>query len=128
MKAGAHIVLRGAARFYMPLMLLLGLSFVAERPTGGGVGFIAALCITLVLVTHALVFGAATARAAFPPALARGLLCLGLIGACVGFGARGLPWAPAALEASVFVVTAAGLSFAFKALIGRAPTLRDEEW
>lgn len=128
MKAGAHIVLRGAARFYIPLMLLLGLSFVADRPAGGGVGFVAALCVTLVLVTHALVFGAAAARAAFPPALARGLLCVGLIGACVGLGARGLAWAPAALEASVFVVTVAGLALAFKALVGRAPTLRDEEW
>jgi hypothetical protein len=128
MKAGAHIVLRGAARFYMPLMLLLGLSFVADRPAGGGVGFVAALCVTLMLVTHALVFGAAAARAAFPPVLARGLLCAGLIGACIGFGAQGLAWAPAVLEASVFVGTVAGFSFVFKALIGRAPTLRDEEW
>jgi hypothetical protein len=128
MKAGAHIVLRGAARFYVPLMLLLGLSFVADRPAGGGVGFVAALCFTLVLVTHALVFGAATARAAFPPVLARALLCVGLIGACVGAGARGLAWAPVVLEASVFAATAAGFALAFKALIGRAPTLRDEEW
>ena len=128
MKAGAHIVLSAASRFYVPLMLLLGLSFVADRPAGGGVGVIAALCVTLALVTHALVFGAAAARAAFPPALARGLLCFGLLGTCVGAGGRGLVWAPAALEASVFAIIVAGLALAFKALIGRAPTLRDEEW
>jgi len=128
MKAGAHIVLRAGARFYMPLMLLLALSFVATRPAGSGVGFVAGLCVTLVLVTHALVFGAATARAAFPPALARALLCLGLAGACVGAGAQDLRWSTAVLETSVFMVTAAGLALAFKALVGRAPTLREEEW
>ncbi len=128
MKAGAHIVLRGAARFYVPLLLLLGLSFIADRPAGGGVGFIAALCLTLVVVTHALVFGAAAARAAFPPALARGLLCAGLIAACVGLGASGLAWAPIVIEAAVFFATSAGFALAFKALVGRAPTLRDEEW
>jgi hypothetical protein len=128
MKPGAHIVLRAAARFYAPLTLLLAFSFIATRPAGGGVGLIAALCVTLVIIMHALVFGAAAARAAFPLALARGLLCAGLIGACVGVGASGLHWAAPLIEASVFAVTSAGLALTFKALVGRAPTLRDEEW
>jgi hypothetical protein len=128
MKPGAHIVLRAAARFFVPLMLLLALSFVADRPPGGGVGLVAALCVTMVLVTHALVFGAAAARVAFPPVLARALLCLGLLVACIGAGARGLAWAPIVLEVGVFAVAVAGLSLALKALIGRAPTLREEEW
>lgn len=128
MKPGAHVVLRGAARFYTPLVLLLALSFLATRPPGGGVGLIAGLCLALALALHVLVFGAAAARAAWPAPLARALLALGLIAAVAGTGLRGFAYALQLGEVGLFVVTAAGAALALKVLVGRAPTLRDEDW
>ncbi|MEZ6024243.1 MAG: MnhB domain-containing protein [Hyphomonadaceae bacterium] len=84
MKPGAQIVLAAAARFYTPLIVLLGLSLLAARAPGGGVGFIAGLAFVAALILHALVFGAAASRAAFPPWIARIALSLGLALALVG--------------------------------------------
>ncbi|GAM98833.1 hypothetical protein U91I_02469 [alpha proteobacterium U9-1i] len=128
MKPGAHIVLRAAARFYFPLVLLLALSVLATYPAGSGVGLAAGLLVALALLLHALVFGATAARAAFPASLARALMCLGVVGGCVAAGARGLPWSPLLLEGAMFAVVAAGATLALKVLAGRAPTLRDEDW
>ena len=58
MKAGAHVVLGAAARFYVPLIALFALALLADRAPGGGIGFVAGLAFGLVPVLHALVFGA----------------------------------------------------------------------
>jgi|CXWL01.1.fsa_nt_gi hypothetical protein len=128
MKPGAHIVLRGAVRFYMPIVVLLALSVLATRPSGGGVGLIAGLGAALALALHVLMFGAGGARAAFPPWLARALMAAGLLATLASAGLGGAGVGPQLGEAGLFAVTAAGAAFALKVLVGRAPTLRDEDW
>lgn len=128
MKPGAHIALLSAVRFYTPLVLLLALSFLATRPAGSGVGLIAGLGVALALALHVLVFGADAARAAFPPLLARAMMSLGLIAAVASAGMGDVAFAPQLAEAGLFAVAVAGSALALKVLVGRAPTLRDEDW
>jgi multicomponent Na+:H+ antiporter subunit B len=126
-KPGAHIVLLAAARFYGPLIVLLALALLVIADPGSGVGFSAGLVFAAALVLHLLVFGAAAARAAFPPFPARLVLALGVLGAVIGAGAPRLIGAPQVLEGGVFAATAAAVSLVLAVLVGRAPTLRDEE-
>lgn len=128
MKPGALVALRSAARFYLPLIMLLALSFLATRAAGGGVGLTAGLGVALALMLHALVFGASAARVAFPAPAARAALSLGFITALLGAGLKGASFASELTEAGLFAATVAGSSLALKVLIGRAPTLRDEDW
>jgi multisubunit Na+/H+ antiporter MnhB subunit len=128
MRAGEHLALRIAAKLYAPLALLFALALMALRDPGGGVGFIAALAFSFALVLHVLVFGAAAARAALPPLAARLLLALGVIAALAGAGLPHWPYAAQLIEAGVFLATFGAIALALAALIGRAPTLRDEEW
>lgn len=126
MRAGAHVVLRAAAKLHTPLIVLLALSLFVVRAPGGGVGLVAGLAFALALILHALVFGAAAARRAAPPMLARALVGLGLIAAVLGVAAPRLLYAPQIVEAGLFAVTAGALSLVIAVLVGRAPTLRDE--
>jgi multisubunit Na+/H+ antiporter MnhB subunit len=127
MKAGAHIVLGAAARFYAPLIALFALVLLADRPPGGGIGFVAGLAFGLVPVLHALVFGAAAARQALPPVLARSLLALGVIAAVAGAGLPQLGYAPQLIEGGAFCATIAASALLVQVTFGRAPTLRDAE-
>lgn len=126
MKEGANTVLAAAARFYTPLMALFALTLLVLRPAGSGVGLIAGLAFLLVLILHALVFGAAAARTAAPPFLMRALSALGFIAAVVGWASPRLVFAREVIEAGLFVVTAAGGALAIGVLFGRAPTMRDQ--
>lgn len=128
MKPGAQIVLAAAARFYAPLIVLLGVSVLVARAPGAGVGFIAGLALLAALCLHGLVFGAAAARAAFSPTLARVLLGVGLVLALAGAYAPGMALAPALAEAGLLLVTVSGGTLVLGVLIGRAPTMRDEDW
>ena len=128
MKPGALVALRSAARFYIPLVLLLALSFLATRAAGGGVGLTAGIGVALALALHVLVFGAGAARVAFPALAARTALSLGLITALLGTGLKAAPFAPQLAEAGLFMAAVGGLALALKVLVGRAPTLRDEDW
>jgi hypothetical protein len=127
MKAGTNIALGAAARLYVPLIALFALALFADRPPGGGIGFIAGLAFGLLLVLHALVFGAAAASRALPSALARSLLALGTIVAVAGAGLPGLAYAPQLSEGGAFVVTIAAAALIVHVTFGRAPTLRDAE-
>lgn len=127
MKPGAHISARAAARFYTPLIVLFALSVLVARAPGGGVGFTAGLAVALALTAHALVLGANAARTAVPPALARTLLAFGLIAVAAGAGAPRLLAAPQILEGGLFLVTVAGAALVLSVLLGRAPTLREDE-
>lgn len=128
MRPGAHAVLRAAASFYAPLILLFALALLAVRLAGDGVGLLAGLAVALVFALHIVVAGAAAARAAFPPVLARALMSLGLATALIGAGAQGLAFGAQLVEAGLFALTAAGSALIFMALAGRAPTMRDEDW
>ena len=86
MKANSDAIVVAAARFFTPLMALFALMLLAGRGAGGGVGFVAGMGFGLLLLLHALTFGAAAARSAFPPILARLVLALGVVGVCAGVG------------------------------------------
>lgn len=126
MKRGANIAALSASRFYAPLIALFALSLLAVRAPGVGVGFVAGLALALMLTVHVLAAGAGAARRAVPPAMARALLCLGLIAVAASAGAPRLAMAPQLLEAGLFAVTVSGASLFLTVLIGRAPTLRED--
>ena len=128
MKPGANIALGAAARFYTPLMLLFALSLTAARAPGAGIGFVSGLAAGLALFVHVLVFGAAASRRAFPPTMARFVLVLALIASAAGAGAPNMMFAPQVLEGGLFAATFAGVALVIAVLVGRAPTLRDEEY
>ncbi|MGQ0533148.1 MAG: MnhB domain-containing protein [Caulobacteraceae bacterium] len=128
MKPGAHIVVAAAARFYTPLIALFACTVLVGAAPGGGVGFVAGLAFGLALLLHALVFGAVAARAAFPPALARALLALGVAAAVASAGLHGLRYAPQIVEAGLFVATVAGAAIVIHVVFGRASALLDQDW
>lgn len=124
----AQIVLLSAARFYTPLMALFALSILVLAAPGAGAGFAAGLACASAFALHLVVFGAAAARAAAPPALMRTLMTLGVAASVGAAAAPGWSLAPQAMEAGLFAVTASAGSLALSALAGRAPSLRDEDW
>jgi hypothetical protein len=128
MKRPAQIVLLAAARFYTPLIMLFAFALLAFRPSGTGVGFVAGMAFALMLALHVLVFGAEAARMAAPPFLTRIVLALGLIAAAAGAGLPEWSLAPPFVEGGVFAVTAAAAALMLAAFVGRAPSLRDEDW
>lgn len=126
MKPLSHAALLVGARFYVPMIVLLAFMLLVTRNAGEGVGFIAGLALAMALLIHALVFGGAAARRAFPPMIARVLLLAGVVAVFLGHAGAGAYQAQAA-EAGLFVVTVSGASLASAVLIGRAPTMRNEE-
>jgi hypothetical protein len=128
MKLAVNFVLRSAARTYTPLIAMFALALTAMYPPGGGIGLLAGLAISLLLALHMLVYGAAAARAALPPALARGGLALGLTLALAGTSAPRLLFAQQIAEAGLFLTLVGGTALVLAVLVGRAPTLRDEDW
>jgi len=127
-KPGADIVLTAAVRLFAPLIVLFAASIFVWRTAGGGVGFIAGISAAMMLVLHALVFGATAARLAFPPVAARLLV---LTGVCLALAGAGLPrwvYAPQAAEAGAFAATVGAVALVIGVLFGRAPTMRDADW
>jgi len=127
-KPGAQIVLASAAGLYVPLIALFALTLVWTRAPGSGAGFLGGAAFALALVLHALVFGAAASRAAFPPTAARIVLVLAVIAVMAAGGLPEWRYAGQAIEAGVFAATATASALIVAALFGRAPTLRDAEW
>jgi len=127
MKPGAAVQIRAAGQLYAPLIALFALSLLATRAPGAGAGFIAGLAFALVLVLHALVFGAAAAKRAWPPLAAQALVAFGVCAALAGAGAQ-WRFAPVLAEAGVFAATAGAASLIIVVSFGRAPTLRDADW
>lgn len=128
MKRPGQIVLLAAARFYAPVMTLFAFALLAFRPSGSGVGLIAGVAFALMLALHVLVFGAAASRQAAPPFLCRALLVLGLCAAAAGVGVPAWRFAGELVEGGLFVATASASALILMALVGRAPSLRDEDW
>jgi hypothetical protein len=126
MKPLAHAALLVGARFYAPLILLLAFMLLATRNAGAGIGFVAGVVAAMALLIQALVFGGAAARRAFPPILARALLLIGLVAVLFGHSGAG-PYQAQLAEAGLFAVTVSAASVVSAVLIGRAPTMRNEE-
>jgi multisubunit Na+/H+ antiporter MnhB subunit len=115
------------ARLTAPLLLLLGLSLLAVWSAGGGVGFVAGLLGLLAVMMHAIVFGAAASRRAFPPVLLRAVLIVALVAAAATLNAR-IAYALQIQEAAVAAITTAGGALLVMTLFGRAAALRDGAW
>lgn len=128
MKAGADVVLIAAVRLFAPPIVLLAASLFVWRVAGDGVGVLAGITLALLLVLHALVFGAEAARSAFPPLAARLALFFGVVAALAGAGLPGWRYAPQTIEAGLFLCTIGAAALAVAAIFGRAPTLRDADW
>lgn len=124
MKSGANVIVAAAARLYVPLIALFALSILHDRAPGGGAGFVAGAVFGLALILHALVFGAQSARQAFPPAFARLALALGVIAWAAGAGLPRLAYAALLIEGGLFVVTCAAAALCVQTVFGRAVTLR----
>ena len=128
MKAVGHTVLHAATKTYIPLLALFSAALLASGEPGAGAGLAAGLAAALLLMLHVLVFGAAAARAAFPAWAARAWVGFGLIAAMVGAGVPRWVYAAQLTEAGFFLCIVSAFSLAMSVVIGRAPTLRDEEW
>jgi multisubunit Na+/H+ antiporter MnhB subunit len=127
MKYDAAIV-RGASALVLPLMFLFALAVLATHAPGQGSGVLAGLSFALALTLHVLAFGAGASRRAFPGAAARFCLALGVILAVAGAGFVGLFFAMQMTEFGIFLAIIGAAQLILAALIGRAPTLLDEEW
>ena len=118
MKAGSDAIVVAAARFFAPLMALFALTLLTGRVAGSGVGFVAGMAFGLLLMLHALTFGA----------VARLVLAIGVGGICAGAGLPGWAYAAQLIEAGAFLSTVAAAALVLQVVFGRAPTLRDGEW
>lgn len=125
--SSSNVIVAAAARLFTPLMALFAAALLVGGAPGDGVGFVAGLAFGLALMLHALTFGVAAARVALPTPLARLLLALGVVLACVGAGTPGFVFSPQFVEAGAFAATTAGAALSIQVLFGRAPTLRDAE-
>lgn len=128
MRSVAHVGLYGAARAYAPLIVLLGAILAATYPPGSGVGLLAGLLFAALHALHVIAYGAAASRAALPPIALRCGLAAGLAACLAATGATALPHAAQIGEVGLFFTTASAFALSLTVLIGRAPSLRDEDW
>ena len=128
MKPAIHLVLGATLRLYLPLLTLWALGLLATWPANSGVGFVAGAAFSLAASLQVLVFGAESARAAFPPALARLVLAAGVAIAATAAGLPGWSASTKAGEAGLLLATIGAAQLIVLVLCGRAPTLRDEDW
>jgi hypothetical protein len=123
----SYVTLSAFARFYTPLIVLFAGALLVVNGPGQGIGVIAGFVFALALAVHILVFGSDAALSGASPASMRALISLGLIIAFIGVGAPGLAMAAQLAEAGAFISTAAGAALILTVLVGRAPTMRDEQ-
>lgn len=124
MKSGLQALATISARFMIPVTALFAFMLLARGVSGGGVGALAGLSFALLIAVHALIFGARASQAALPPAAAKLLLALGVVGV---FASDWAPHAAQVAEAGLFLICANGAALVLNVLIGRAPTLRGVE-
>ncbi|MGE0596619.1 MAG: hypothetical protein AB7P07_09635 [Hyphomonadaceae bacterium] len=128
MRSLGHVLMRSAVDAALPALVLLSLMIAIGAPPGASGGLAGALVFALGFIAHVLVTGVNGAQRALPPILARVFLALGA-GVCVlAASAPGLLGSAALFQAGLFACTAAAFTLVFTALIGRVPTLRDDEW
>lgn len=123
-----QILVAAAVRFYAPVLVVFSLSLLLAAQPGSGQSFVGGLLFTLAPALHALAFGAAAARRAFPPTAARVLLAGGVLAVLAGQTIAADPVRAYLTEAGVFAATAASAVLIVAVLAGRAPTLADADW
>jgi multisubunit Na+/H+ antiporter MnhB subunit len=124
----SHVVAAAAARLYGPLIVLFALNLLASGAPQSGVGFVGGLAFALALALYALVFGAAAARSALPPVVARLMLALGAGAAIVSTGASHISFSDVGAEAGLFLAAVATGALIVHVAFGRATALRDADW
>jgi multicomponent Na+:H+ antiporter subunit B len=148
MKPFAPEMLRGVAKFLLPVFLLFAAYLAAAGFDGPGGGFAGGLGFALAIMLYALVFGADAARATFPSWLARLLAAAGVLGfialGCAGvvrgydfLDYQGLLSGPgprtqrigvSIAEICILATTAGAFVLGFYALADRAGDMKDAEW
>jgi hypothetical protein len=128
MKPVAHIGLQAGARAYTPLIALLAALLAATYPAGSGVGLFAGLAFAALHALHMIVYGARASRRALPPMISRAAFAVGLLVCLAATGAAAWPYAARVGEVGLFLVAASGFALVMNVVVGRAPSLRDEDW
>lgn len=123
MRIDQHGVLSAASRFFAPLAMLFALTLILAAPPGTGVGFIAGLAFSLVLVLQLIVRGAPAARVTLPPWAMRLLLGCGLLLGIAGVGAPRLALSGQLVEAGAFLVCVAMTALVAMSIAGRVPAM-----
>ncbi len=121
----SHVVLAASARWFIPICTLVALTLLTSGSPGDGAGVRAGLTFALAIAAHALVFGVAAARVAFPAWAARSALGLGMGLVALSAASPNLQFGRQAMEVGLFATVAAAASLVLMILSGRAPTLRE---
>lgn len=121
-----QLVAGGAARLYGPLLLLAAFALLATAAPGRSMGLAAGLTGALAVVLHALVFGAAAVRRAWPPVVARAVFVIGALAGLAGVS-RTSPDAPVIADAGACLMSLAGASLLVQVLFARAPALEADD-
>lgn len=74
-----HVVLRVAAKLFIPLIALFAFYVQFHGDLGAGGGFQAGVILAVAVILHALVFGLKDTMAAIRPTFARGVAALGVL-------------------------------------------------
>lgn len=74
-----HVVLRVAAKLFIPLIALYAFYVQFHGDLGAGGGFQAGVILAVAVILHALVFGLRDTMSAVTPAFARGVAALGVL-------------------------------------------------
>jgi multicomponent Na+:H+ antiporter subunit B len=74
-----HVVLRVAAKLFIPLIALFAFYVQFHGDLGAGGGFQAGVILAVAVILHALVFGLPDTMVAIRPAFARGVAALGVL-------------------------------------------------
>lgn len=148
MSPHAPEIVRGGAKFLIPLIVTFAAYLVAAGLDAPGGGFAGGLSFALAIMLYGLVFGVDAARAACPAWLMRIALALGAAG-FIALGAAGIARGYAFLdyqallngpgprtqrlgvslaEFCLLVSTAGAFVLIFYALAGRAGDMKDAEW
>lgn len=127
MNPSAHAIVAASARAVIPITALFAFALLAAGTPGDGVGFRAGLVSAMVIAIHTLVFGARASREALPLGAARLSLAAGVLAVAGAETARDFSLAPRIAEGGMFLTTAAAAALVLGVIVGRAPTLRDEE-
>ena len=124
------LLARYAAKTFTPLLVLFAIYLLITRGPGEGVGFAAGGAFAAGFALFTLSFGLEAARVAFPGWAIRVALGVGAVVCGLGgLGVGGPIVEPARVgEAGLFLVSVGGLCGVIYVLVGRAPTLRDENW
>jgi len=142
-----HVLLRVIAKFLIPLIALFAFYVQFHGDYGPGGGFQAGVILAVSIILYALIFGLDEAKRAFPPALIRIGMSLGVLlyggtgvvawmlgGEFLNYSAlahdaiHGQHWGILAIELGVLTTVTSVMLAIFYAFGSRQPDIEDGEW